>query len=54
MSRSPNFARRLVAVIGGASLIVASVAFITIPYSLGAHPGEALVIGANQPYFHAS
>lgn len=54
MSRSPNFARRLVTVIGGVLLVVASVAFITIPYSLGAHPGEALVLGASQSYFHAS
>jgi len=52
MSKSPNFARRLIAVICGVLLVVASVAFITIPYSLGGHPGEAIAMGANQQYFH--
>jgi hypothetical protein len=52
MSKFPNFARRLIAVIGSVLLVVASVAFITIPYSLGGHPGDAIATGANPQYFH--
>jgi len=52
MSKFPNFARTLIAVIGGVLLVVASVAFITIPYSLGGHPGDAIAMDANPQYFH--
>jgi hypothetical protein len=54
MSRSPNFLTRMIAVVLGVLLLVASAAFLTIPYSLGGHPGEVVAIGAGQPSFHPS
>lgn len=54
MSKSPHFLTRWVAVVGGVLLVVASAAFITIPYSLGGHPGEAIAIGASQTSYHPS
>jgi hypothetical protein len=37
-----DFVQRLAAVTLGTLLLVFSVAFISIPYSLGGHPGESL------------
>jgi hypothetical protein len=42
----------MIAVIGGVLLLVASAAFLTIPYSLGSHPGEVVAMEANQQDFH--
>jgi hypothetical protein len=37
-----DFVQRLAAVTLGTLLMVFSVAFVSIPYSLGSHPGEGL------------
>lgn len=54
MSKSPHFLTRLVAVVGGVLFVVASAAFITIPYSLGGHPGEVIAMGPGQSSYHPS
>lgn len=52
MYRNPQpFLARMFSVVLGTLLFVMSVAFISIPISLGGHPGEAIVAAA-QPAFH--
>ena len=43
------FALDLVPVLAGILLIIATMAFVFIPWSIGAHPGETIVVG-NQAY----
>jgi hypothetical protein len=38
-----DFVQRLAAVTFGTLLMVFSVAFVSLPYSLGGHPGEGVV-----------
>ncbi len=40
MSRLPNFVVQLLTVFAGLVLLVMSMAFVMLPYSLSAHPGE--------------
>ncbi|GEM_PF-5707031 len=54
MSPSRSFAAELTTVIAGALFVVANVAFLTVPYTLGGHPGEAIAVAASQHNFHSS
>ena len=40
MSSTRSFAAEYLSVVASALFVVMSIAFITIPYSLGEHPGE--------------
>ena len=40
MFQLPNFIIRLLTVVAGVVLLVMSAAFVLLPYSLSAHPGE--------------
>ena len=40
MSQLPDFAIRLLTIVAGVVLLVMSAAFVLLPYSLSAHPGE--------------
>jgi hypothetical protein len=40
MCRLPNFVVQLLTVFAGLFLLVMSMAFLMLPYSLSAHPGE--------------
>lgn len=48
----PNFIRTLVGLILGVLILVATAAFVFIPYSLSGHPGEATVHSANTTEYH--
>lgn len=50
--RETRFARELTAVVAGLVLAVATVAFITIPASLGMTPGGAVQSAAAQSDWH--
>lgn len=52
MFRSNPFVAELLSVIAGAMIVVATVAFLTIPYSLERHPGEAVSLAATPQIFH--
>jgi hypothetical protein len=48
----PNFVRTLIGLILGVIILVATAAFVFIPYSLSGHPGEVTVHGANTSEYH--
>jgi hypothetical protein len=52
MFRSNPFIAELLSVIAGVMIVVATVAFLTIPYSLERHPGEAVSLAAKLPSYH--
>jgi hypothetical protein len=52
MLRSNPFIPELLSVIGGVMIVVATIAFITIPYSLERHPGAGTTLAANAQPFH--
>lgn len=41
MNRSNSFVARFVGVVAGTLLLTMTAAFLSIPYSMSAHPGEA-------------
>jgi hypothetical protein len=43
MCRLPNFVVQLLTVFAGLLLLVMSMAFVMLPYSLSAHPGDKSV-----------
>ena len=47
-----GFAKEITAVVAGVILAVATVAFITIPATLGATPGEPSQVSAAQSAWH--
>lgn len=47
-----DFVQRLAAVTLGTLLVVFSVAFVSLPYTLGGHPGE--VLASAEPIRHLS
>lgn len=49
--KSPAFLTTFLPVVLGTLLLVMSVAFVSIPFSLGAHPGEP-VLAAAPAAFH--
>lgn len=51
LPRTQTFVPNLLAVVLGSLLFVMSVAFVSIPLSIGGHPGEKAAI-AVQPAFH--
>ena len=51
--KTPAFLATLIPVVLGTLLLVMSVAFVSIPISLGAHPGEGLA-AASTTAFHAT
>lgn len=53
MCRLPNFVAHLLTVFVGLVLLVMSMAFVMLPYSLSAHPGEKSVPSVAGT-FHAS
>jgi hypothetical protein len=53
MCRLPNFVVQLLSVFAGLVLLVMSMAFVMLPYSLSAHPGEKSVPAA-AGVFHAT
>ena len=53
MSRLPDFMVQLLSVFAGLVLLVMSVAFVMLPYSLSAHPGEKPVPPVTRS-FHAT
>ncbi len=52
-SRSADFLPTLLAVVLATLLPVMSVAFVSIPFSIGGHPGEPIMVAA-RPAFHPS
>jgi hypothetical protein len=53
MTRLPEFVCQMLTVVAGVFFLVMSAAFIMLPYSLGAHPGEAQAHVATSTY-HSS
>lgn len=53
MCRLPNFVVQMLTVVTGAVLLVMSMAFVMLPYSLSAHPGDRPV-PAIVATFHAT
>jgi hypothetical protein len=47
MSQPHTFGAKLIPIVVGVLLVVATVLFITVPYSLGHHPWEGAPITAN-------
>ncbi len=47
-----EFARQMLGVVVGTLLLVASVAFVSIPTSLGCHPGDAEQCGSSAQQWH--
>jgi hypothetical protein len=45
MNRLPNFVFQLLSVVVGVFLLVMTTAFISLPYSMSAHPGEMPALG---------
>lgn len=53
MCRLPIFFSQLLTVVAGVVLLVMTAAFVMLPYSLGANPGQTRVPAVN-PSFHAT
>ena len=53
LRKTQTFVPNLLAVVAGSLLFVMSVAFVSIPLSLGGHPGEKATVVV-QPAFHPS
>jgi hypothetical protein len=52
MIAKPDFVRTLVGLIASVLIVVATAAFVFIPYSLSGHPGEATIHGVNTTEYH--
>jgi len=50
--RETEFFQQITAVIAGLVLLVASVAFVSIPFVLGSHPGDSVQARAPAPDWH--
>jgi len=51
---APSFLTNMLFAVLAPIFIVMATAFITIPYSLGGHPGEARIAHTSDMTFHAS
>lgn len=47
-----TFLRELTTIIAGTLLLVFSVAFVSVPYTLGGHPGE--ILASTEADYHPS
>lgn len=54
MTQSKSFVAQLVPVIVGVLFVVATIAFVTIPYSLARHPWEGAAVAASPQSLHLS
>ena len=52
MSRPPSFLANLVSVVAGLLLLMATAAFILVPYALSGHPGDAKIVSAAAQAYH--
>jgi hypothetical protein len=52
MTTKPDFVLTLVGLIASVLIVVATAAFVFIPYSLSGHPGETTIHGANTTEYH--
>ncbi len=52
IATKPDFVLTLTGLIASVLILVATAAFVFIPYSLSGHPGEATVHGANTTEYH--
>jgi hypothetical protein len=50
--RDTEFFQQITAVVAGLILVVASVAFVSIPVVLAGHPGESVQTGPPKPDWH--
>lgn len=48
--KSPAFLTTFLPVVLGTLLLVMSVAFVSIPFSLGGHPGEPAILAATTAF----
>lgn len=53
MNQFPEFVSQLATVVIGVFLFVMTAAFVLLPYSMSAHPGETPIHAASGPY-HSS
>jgi len=51
-TQAPEFFSKMLLALLAPFFVVMAVAFVSIPQSLGGHPGEARVIGANSMAYH--
>ena len=53
MPNTISFVPQLLSVVGGTVFVVMTFAFVTLPYTLSAHPGDAPIANVTQT-FHAT
>ena len=54
MTQSRTFKEKLIPIIAGVTLVVATIIFITVPYALSRHPWEPVAMAKTVPSFHVN